>query len=138
MANSQGGNISLDCVSSGSLSGDIDGLSDIEDVGSWDILSNSGLVVDSLIAWLSSGLGDGLFHNLFFLFGAINFDGDEIVTEDDLWNLNSDGSLGNDWGGGKNITTNETSIESTGEADSSIVATESSTKSTKVETIRVI
>ena len=130
MANSQGGNISLDCVSSGSLSGDIDGLSDIEDVGSWDILSNSGLVVDSLIAWLSSGLGDGLFHNLFFLFGAINFDGDEIVTEDDLWNLNSDGSLGNDWGD-KGSGTKDTSVESS-EASSSVVATKSteSTEST--------
>ena len=73
---------------------------------------------------------------MLFLLGAINFDGDEIVAKDDLWNLNSDGSLGNDWGGGK--TTNETGVESSTEAESSIVATESSTKSTKVVMIRVI
>ena len=72
---------------------------------------------------------------MLFLLGAINFDSDEIVAEDDLWNLNSDSSLGNDWGGSK--TTNEAGVEST-EADSSIVATESSIITSKEDTIRVI
>ena len=130
MANSQGGNISLDCVSSGSLSGDIDGISDIEDVGSWDVLSNSGLVVDGLSAWLFSGLGDSLGHNLFFLLDASNINGDVVIDEDGLWNSDSDGSLGNDWGD-KGSGTKDTSVESS-EASSSVVATKSteSTEST--------
>jgi hypothetical protein len=120
-----------------SLCGDIDGISDIEDVGSWDILSNSGLVVDGLNAWLFSGLGDGLDNNLLFLLGAINFDGDEVVVEDNLWNSDTDGSLGNDWGDGSAMSTNETDVST--EAGSSIVATGATTVSTVVVTmIRVI
>lgn len=121
-----------------SLCGDIDGISDIEDVGSWDILSDSGLVVDGLRAWLFSGLGDGLDNNLLFLLGAINFDGDEVVVEDNLWNSDTDGSLGNDWGDGSAMSTNETASS---EAGSSIVATcttVSTVSTVVVSMIRVI
>ena len=111
----------MNCVRFGSLSGNIDGVSDIEDVGSWDVLSNSGLVVDGLSAWLFSLLGDSLFHNLFFLLGAFNIDGDVVVSEDSLWNSDTIGSLGNDWGG-----TDKTGVESTvAKTCSSVVATKS-------------
>ena len=107
----------MNCVRFGSLSGNIDGVSDIEDVGSWDVLSNSGLVVDGLSAWLFSGLGDGLGHNLFFLLDASNIDSDEVVAEDGLWNSDTDGSLGNDWG--------NMSVGTTYDASSSVVASKS-------------
>ena len=101
--NSSLGDISLEDLSSGSLSGDIDGIGDLEDVGSWDVLGDGSLVVDGLSAWLLSGLGDGLGHNLLFLLGASNINSHEVVSEDGLWNGDSVSSLGVDWSGSSGV-----------------------------------
>ena len=86
-------------------------------------------MVDGLSAWLFSGLGDSLGHNLFFLLDAINLDGDVVVAENGLWNSDGVGSLGNDWGD-NGSGTKDTGVESS-EASRSVVATKS-TESTDV------